>query len=340
MKLNDAVDMGFSLYLEDKSYAASTASIYKNCMKLMAQYLGDLDVRDIQAGHLRDFFRYLEKEYIPNRVSGLKKPLGPSGIKNHQKAVHRFFDWALEEFGLSRRPDTWIKLPKQAPQAIRVLDDKELATIFALLNDRRMADTIKREAYQYNIPLQNRDRAMVLVLLDTGMTSTELCSLIIDQFDPKLRTLSVVNKSCSELRGDQDHSRTVYICKKTAWAIKVYLDERPDFDESDPLFTSEIGYRLTNEAVRSIIRRLGGKAEISDLSVDIIRDTYIVTYLRRTNDIANLKNSLGVRDIRSLSAYWKLAKLDVQTAHEVGSPVEKWFGESSGKDQQGKNKKK
>src|SRR5262245_10830729 len=104
-----------------------------------------------------------------------------------------------------------------------------------------------------------RDRAIVRVLVDTGLRSSELCSLDIGSLDLDARPVRI------KVRGKGDKDRTVYLGPKSVRSVWDYL-RREGRDPHEPLFLTETGWakgnRLTRSGLQQLIDRLAEDAEI------------------------------------------------------------------------------
>ncbi len=70
----------------------------------------------------------------------------------------------------------------------------------------------------------NRDQAIILVLVDTGLRASELCSLHIGDVDRKTGRVEVKHGKEGGSKGGK--GRTVYLGKVARWAVWRYLAER------------------------------------------------------------------------------------------------------------------
>ena len=55
----------------------------------------------------------------------------------------------------------------------------------------REANSVNRRRFVMRRPTANRDQAILLTLVDTGLRALELCSLKIEDFDPKRGKLEI-----------------------------------------------------------------------------------------------------------------------------------------------------
>ena len=95
----------------------------------------------------------------------------------------------------------------------------------------------------------SRNRAMILVLLDTGVRRTELANLGLADLDLEGQRLRV-------LHGKGNKQRVVRFGARAREAVEDYL-ERFRGREPGPLFLSRHGKRMSSHSVLIFLRRLG-----------------------------------------------------------------------------------
>lgn len=108
---------------------------------------------------------------------------------------------------------------------------------------RAMLRTCKRRTY-----IGDRDKALMLFLLDTGVRRAEMCALNVG--DVNLRTGGVVVRL-----GKGGKSRVVFVGAKTRRTMMAYLRHRPHLADSEPLWVTRNGTRLSPNGLREVLRR-------------------------------------------------------------------------------------
>jgi len=97
-----------------------------------------------------------------------------------------------------------------------------------------------------------RNRAMIMILLDTGVRRTELVNLDLADLDPQGQRLRV-------LHGKGNKQRVVRFGTRAGEAVENYL-ERFRGREPGPLFLSRHDTRMSSHSVLIFLRRLGRRA--------------------------------------------------------------------------------
>jgi integrase/recombinase XerC/integrase/recombinase XerD len=168
-----------------------------------------------------------------------------------------------------------------------------------------------------------RDQAIVLLLLDSGVRASELCSL-------KTQDLDMQGRFCRVL-GKGNKRRSLYFGRATTKAIWKYLREEPR-DSLDPLFMSDRGTRagegLTRSGLQQIIERLGKAAEVKSArcSPHTFRHTFAIEFLRAGGNVFSLKEMLGHTSLTMVNRYVALAESDIENQHRQFSPADRLKG--------------
>jgi site-specific recombinase XerD len=173
----------------------------------------------------------------------------------------------------------------------------------------------KRET-QHSIPTADRNRAIILVLLDTGIRASELCALQIHQVDLGNRRLRVFGKGNKE--------RTIPFSARTGQAIWKYLATRGDDLADNFLFATSNDGPINRHDLRKILVRIGKRAGLEGVNVHRFRHTFAINYLRNGGDPWSLQMMLGHSTMEMVKNYLALAQADLEKNHKIASPVDNW----------------
>ena len=220
---------------------------------------------------------------------GAAAAMAAATVNNHLAHLSALFSWITVHApaGLLRHGDPTKKvdpLRLPAPQ-VRALAGAQVRTVknvldriegFHQLNGRRRRGGDTPALHRHARPL--RDRAIVHLILGTGLRRAEVTGLDLAQLDPgdpgELRR--VKKARLNDVRGKGRTSRTVFVGRDARHAIADYLEtERPgDTDQhSEALFlaASSIGARrpggrLSPRSINNIVGEIGRlhDAEITD----------------------------------------------------------------------------
>jgi integrase/recombinase XerD len=119
----------------------------------------------------------------------------------------------------------------------------------------READTNMRHKYVMRRPTANRDQAIILVLVDTGLRALELWSLKVGDVEIKRGKVEV--KHGVEGMAKDSKGRMVYLGKVARRALWRYLAEREDGEDPNaPLFTVTGDRQFKPDSLRLLIKRI------------------------------------------------------------------------------------
>ena len=97
-------------------------------------------------------------------------------LHNHWKAIRTFFKWANEEFDLKRLDDR-LKLPSNNPRVIMPPGEEDVKALLHAAGCTRLTNPGNRKAFTMRRSTANRDIALIILLLETGIQAGDCCRL-------------------------------------------------------------------------------------------------------------------------------------------------------------------
>ena len=220
-------------------------------------------------------------------------------------------------------PAKEITPPKFPKHVIQTFTKDDLEKLIKACLYSRQAVTQDRRTFVMRRPSANRDQAILLTLLDTGLRASELCALTVGDLDLKTGKVDVRHGIGGGAKGGK--GRTTYLGKVARKAVWRYLAVREDGDDPKaPLFISAAYRPFNRNTLRILVRRLGERAEVAHVHPHKFRHTFAITYLRSGGDVFTLQSLLGHGSLDMVRHYAQIAEVDVQTAHRKASPVDNW----------------
>jgi len=166
-----------------------------------------------------------------------------------------------------------------------------------------------------------RNRAIILLLLDTGLRSSELCSLRVKDIDLSARKLRTLGKGGKE--------RYIPFHLSTQEALSAYFKLRglSSFkSRNKPVFMTM--YLAPSELDRNglfhIVEKIGINASIQRCHPHRFRHTFAIQFLRNGGNIYTLQALLGHTTLDMVKRYLAIAQTDLDSDHEKASPVKVW----------------
>lgn len=222
------------------------------------------------------------------------------GVHAFYRSVRAFLRWYMQEF----EPEGWRDpLRKVRPPKVDVepLEPITLETIRALL------DTCERGKFT-----GERDRAIILFLLDTGARAGELLAL--DRQDADIITGDVLIR-----RSKSRKPRTVFLGRTARRALRAYLKIR-GMDNVKAVFVTDEIERLKMAGLRQIMVRRARRAGVPVPSLHGFRRACALALKRAGVDLLSIARLLGHSDISLLQRYIKQDAEDLRGEHGWASP--------------------
>jgi integrase/recombinase XerD len=165
----------------------------------------------------------------------------------------------------------------------------------------------------------DRERSIVLCLLDTGCRASEFINLNGGDVDIDTGEVQI-----RQGKGRKD--RTVFLGQKARASLLAYYDERGVPEQDRPVWLNQaLGTRLTASGLHQLLKRIGARAGIANCAPHTFRRTFAVSCLRNGMDIFRLARLMGHSDISVLRQYLDWLKDDLRAAHAQYGIVDHLF---------------
>lgn len=255
-------------------------------------------LEEIRAKVVDRFVDHLRESYVsrsPGKDSG--GGISSSTLYTYVKVILSFLYWCLEDEEYSQYVKTAtvkrIKKPRVEQKIIEVFSPEQFDALVA---------ATKRE---YNAHLQCRDRAILAVLVDTGIRADECVTLTIANVSLDPRDAYV------RVHGKGNKWREIGLGDKSRRELKTYVRTFRDGSErTDPLFLNRYGKSLTPDGLHQLVHRLGMWSGIVGVrcSPHTFRHTFAVNYLLQGGDIFMLSRLLGHVSVTTTQIYLRDVK--------------------------------
>lgn len=324
--LSQAIE-GYFIDAQARDLSPRTLSGYRRSFGRFAAFLdGDPRLSEITPDTIRRFLSYLASEPMTQGgavAPGRKVGLSQKTIFNIRVALSALWTWAIDEGFVQEHVVQAVDPPRYDRASIEPFTKAEVKAMLAAC-DRTESYTRPGKSECSNArPTANRDRAIILLLLDTGMRSGELAcnrkystpGLRVRDFDPRARTVKVAR---------EDQERIVPLSKRTAKAITAYLEEREYLTPDQTLFLNRLERPLTVSALHQLIKRFGERADVPNARPSRFRHTYAVAFLKSGGKTRELRRLMGNVSAEMIRRYVKVAKADLEEVEKQTSPVSNW----------------
>jgi len=296
MKLSDALT---GYWLDKRTdFSLHTVDDYQVTFKRLVEFLRDPEFEAITTNDLRRFLAHLADEY----------ELGHKSLSNAWIALSSLWTWAETELKTPHIIRGKLKRPKFTTPTVDPFNRNEIT----LLLDAAQPDRgIRRQR-----PTGIRDRAIILVLLDTGIRAQEFCDLEVQDYDQGRGRLHIRH-------GKNDKQRFVPVGQRAQKTLWRYLATRERTPPNAPLFATVTGNHLDRNNLRHLLDRIGNHAGVNNVFPHRFRHTFAIEFLRAGGDLLTLQAILGHETLEMARRYAKLADQDIDQAGK-NSPADNW----------------
>jgi len=269
----DIAHRNFIDQLKTEGKSDSTLVAYKKDIEQLNKHLSEMGVNlvsDIGLNHLEDFMKKLASDNYT-----------PKSISRKTNATRTYIKFLFVQGHIKEDISTLLRHPKLEVKAPRILSKLE----YRALRDAARDDT--------------RTYAVIEVLLQTGVTISELANIKLEDLDIKGETgsLFVAKKNNRE-------SRNIPLNKAVVEAVNKYTkEERPNIEGSKHLFVTKSGKPLLVRNVRSTIDRFFKAAGVEKAKVNDLRHTFVAHHLVNGVSISVLSKIAGHKRVSTTERY-------------------------------------
>jgi integrase/recombinase XerD len=274
----DALIEDFSVHLsDDPNTSPRTAEFYESDLREFARFLSERGVTEIEevgVGSVMDF---------RNRLLGERRKRFT--VYRKDAAVRRFLDWVRTNADAELDFDPIEPMHQPLDQQITFLEDDEAAQLLSF-----PANTLDAA----------RDFAVIRLMLDTGVTVSEIRGLLKSDLDLEAAQI--------QLGGPGSHlaPRVLRLPEASVEALRRYLDMRDD--ETPELIVGRAARPVTtSKSLQNAIWKRCEAVGMWRVSPMVLRHTFAIRLLRRGATLNELKDALGVRDTSNIGVYKKFA---------------------------------
>lgn len=295
----------FEDYLKAKKIeglSEGTLEIYHRNLKNFIDYCDTVlikNVTQVDVGLIRDYMNFMTGNGH-----------NPGGCHQAYRSIRSFIYWSEAEEEDSDEIKSWsnpfrskrLKAPKLTEEPLEPVPDDVV---------RKMLDSCDKSLKGL------RDKAILMVLTDTGVRAAELYHMLLSDVNFASRSIVVT-------KGKGGKPRPVFFCRETKKVLVAYLRKRED---RIPYLFVTLSYRgrdakeLDYSALRDLIDAVSKKAGVETPTIHSFRRTFAITMLRNGTDIFTLQRLMGHADLQILRRYLRQNITDLKAAHDKFSPV-------------------
>ena len=237
--------------------------------------------------------------------------------KRKRAAISRMFGYFVNIGKLKENPVAKTD-PIRVPKGNLIFLSNEEQKLF--LDTIRSGEGLDGDAKKKHYLFVQRDSAMFLLMLDTGLRVSEMLGTDIIDFDLDECSVVVIRKG-----GDRD---TVFFSDECKQYLEEYfLQQRSKFklrktqDLKFPAFTTTTGKRLGVRAVEQLVKNyiaLSVPTKYKVMTPHKLRSSFAMSYYEASgHDLVKLKEKLHHANIETTNIYARASKSDMKNTRNI-----------------------
>ena len=285
LNLHNTVNLWLE-HLEAQGCSERTINTYRFIMVTFLRFAGNIPLTEVTPDSIR---RYL----IARRRQGLS----PQTIAGNYRTLSSFFAWCVRHGLLDTNPCEAVEAPRREKVVKKALTPEEVKKLLQACEGRDFVHT--------------RARALLLVLLDSGMRIAECHQLRIGDIGQE----SII------IRGKGGRWRHVFLHSDTRLAVLRYVKMLGNLPADAPLWWCRGKSKpMALEGLKRAVEYIGKRAGVR-VSAHMLRRSFAVWSLKQGLDMERLRLMMGHSDIQTTQVYLSFVEDDLRAAHEEHSPL-------------------
>ncbi|HAX65392.1 MAG TPA: hypothetical protein DD381_02050 [Lentisphaeria bacterium] len=303
----------------EKGNSLKTVNNYDHYITRFLEFAKIGEPNEITDDKIREFRLFLNRQ--PGvKVRGQSASTLKKNTQNYYLIALRTFLKYLMKRRITSLPPDRIDLAKIKERSLDLISVDELNRL--LKAPTEYFSNIQAGKPQENSLKMFRDKAILELFFSTGLRLSELCSLN--------RDLDL-SKDEFSIRGKGEKVRVVFLSNSAKDAIREYLKNRKDLDESmfiqysrnqrsnlgDTRGSTSNTNRLTPRSIERIVKYYAIKAGISKkVTPHVIRHSFATDLLSNGADIRSVQMMLGHANIATTQIYTHITDKQLRDVHK------------------------
>ncbi|MEM6639286.1 MAG: site-specific tyrosine recombinase XerD [Pseudomonadota bacterium] len=291
----EMIDQFLDTIWMERGLSKNTLAAYRADLTALTRWLESRDETHVAEAQRADLLAFIAER--------AEKGARPRSTARQLSSFRRFFRYLVREGKLKDDPTSNIQMPKIG------------RTLPKTLTEAQVEDLLK--APNTDEPLGFRDRTMLELLYATGLRVSELINLKLGQVNVEQGVVRILGKGDRERLIPLNEVSTDWITRFVSGARLEILLER----QTDYLFPTRRGDRMTRQAFWHIIKRYARKAKIGkELSPHSLRHAFATHMLNHGADLRVVQMLLGHSDLSTTQIYTHVARERLKNLHSQHHP--------------------
>ncbi len=295
---------GYLLAANARRLSPNTIRDYTTTFRKFQFFLdNDPPISEITSKHV--------KEFLASKHAISKKTL-----LNYHTGLSALWSWCVSEELVEEHILQKVRRPKPEKKDIQPYTQAEVKVMLSSLKQSKSYIRSGKRECSNRLTTADRNKAVIYMLLDTGVRAEELCSLRIHQVDVRNSRITVMGKGSKQC--------CIPFSSRTGQVLWRYLAQRSDDTAAEFLFLTIHGRKLTRSQLLHILVAIGKRSGVNGVNVHRFRHTFAINYLRNGGDPYTLQIMLGHSTMDMVKRYLSIAQADLDKSHKLASPVDNW----------------
>ena len=254
-----------------------------------------------------EYMEYLDF-YVLN---GTEYRNSTSAKARNLSAVSNMYQFFNKRKLIKNNPMNSVERPKVHDKVIISLDQEQIFELMEVIENPEKMTERQKKIHEFTV---DRDRAIITVMLGTGIRVSELVGLDVSDIDFNNYSLRVLRKGGNEdfvFFGDTV-AEALYYYLYAESSEDVILEKSPreillkdEKSEEKALFISMKGQRMAVRSVQAMVNRYQELLNINKrITPHKLRSTFGTTLYRETGDIYLVADVLGHKDVNTTKAHY------------------------------------
>ncbi len=278
MRLSEAIQQNLRYHLM-MQHTPATIRAYDCFLHRFLDFTGDIDLSLIDKNLIQDYLIHIRQA-----------DLSRDTIKTYEVHLKAFLCWAGKEHIIEEDLYQVIKPPKTHKRTRKIYSEEEIKRIF---------ESVKSTPSW----ITDRNRAIIALMLDSGLRQSEITLIRTDDYDVTQRIIKVCGKGNKE--------RWIPVGKLSAQMIATYKNHCPY--QSSNLFVNRTGKPLSKNSIKLFLSKISKELDMP-LSSHKLRHNFATNYVIdqyeqfSSCDIYRLMYLMGHEEVSTTQGYLHLAQ--------------------------------
>ncbi|WP_143322761.1 tyrosine-type recombinase/integrase [Clostridium sp. HBUAS56010] len=247
----------------------------------------DITLQQLEGIKVQDFSDYML--YLKSEWSNSER-----GISRKINALKSFYRYFYRSQRLEKNVMDIVETPKLHEKPIVYLKNNEAVDLI-----KGVKENVQSVQKWHTDKNNNRDIAIIMLLLGTGIRVSECVGLNLQDVDLDENRINIIRKG-----GKESH---IYFGDDVCEVMRVYIEEREQFEnviDTDALFISLHRRRISVRAVENLVKKYALDATGKNIGPHKLRATFATHLYKETGDIFLVAENLGHSDVNTTKKHY------------------------------------